>query len=373
MLVAMNVGGILWAGLHQTWSPSDNHVEPLSDRHGLAFGQHGIAYTDRFVTHRDSGHSKLGGGADFTVEIALRQSVSNSSFRFIAVVHSGDETSQLLIGQWRQTIIVMNGADYDSSQKSPRLDVDISGYEGTPFLFALRSSHGNVEAYLEGDLVATKDITFRLPTDAESGRVILGNSPYGTNPWRGEILGFALHDHALERDELRRHYAVWRGSRSFLGFCHASAVLSYAFVAPVNGRAVDRSSSGLDLLFPRDRTFVTPRFFESSVAGFLSRLGADWDAVLNLCGFIPFGFVLMALLAEVQPRARVALLVTATIIGAGLSFGVELAQGWMPSRSSSIFDLVLNTAGTTAGALVALALSGRWGQPRVGPVRPGMS
>ncbi len=369
MLVALNVGGILWAGLHHRWSASENHVEPLSDRPGIAFGQHGLAYTDAFATHQDPADTEATG---FTVEIAFQQGVPNSSFRFVAVVHSGDETSQLLIGQWRQTIIILNGADYDFSQKSPRLNVDISSYEGTPVLLALRATRSTVEVYLEGNLVATKDILLRLPTDTESGSVILGNSPYGTNPWRGKIFGFALHDRALAGDELRRHHGSWQDHGNFLEFGHASAVVSYAFVDAANGRAVDRSSSGLDLLFPSDTTFIAPRFFDRRVAGFLSQLSADWDAVLNLSGFIPFGFVLLAFLSEVQRRTRVALLLTATVVGAGLSFGVELAQGWIPSRSSSVFDFVLNVSGTSVGALVSLAMLGLWERPKVARAKPGV-
>ncbi len=85
-----------------------------------------------------------------------------------------------------------------------------------------------------------------------------------------------------------------------------------------------------------------------------------WMVVLNVCGFIPLGFLLIALLAERTAMNRPAALATACAIGFTLSFGVELAQAWIPSRSSSYLDLLLNVAGTGVGAAVYTPLSRAW-------------
>ncbi len=94
----------------------------------------------------------------------------------------------------------------------------------------------------------------------------------------------------------------------------------------------------------------------------LDFLSAPWpkyyraaDIVLNLLGFLPFGFVLApALPARLGPAGAV---IVATLIAATLSFTMEVTQNFLPTRVSSNIDLGMNIAGGFLGAL----LGARWG------------
>ena len=44
----------------------------------------------------------------------------------------------------------------------------------------------------------------------------------------------------------------------------------------------------------------------------------------------------------------------AVVVGFGVSFAIEYLQAYLPSRDSSVRDLVTNTAGTMIGALAAV-------------------
>jgi VanZ family protein len=77
---------------------------------------------------------------------------------------------------------------------------------------------------------------------------------------------------------------------------------------------------------------------------------ADW--VLNLAGFVPFGFLLMAGWGSRERRGAVVSVLVVTLIGCALSLSVELLQVFLPDRFSQLSDLVLNTAGTLVGALL---------------------
>ena len=214
--------------------------------------------------------------------MALRPDArAGQGFRFIASVHSGEERSQLLVGQWKKTIIVMNGADYDNSQRAPRLTADISRYEGAPFLLVVRSGQGSSDMYIDGMLATRRDITLRLPTDIAAGRLILGNSAYGTGAWSGDIVGFALHRVVLDGETLQRHQASWHRDLSFAGFDYSSAHLSYPLTEGIGRIALDRSSSGMDLLFPSDKTFITPKVFDIRVDGTVLRGPMLWDVAIN--------------------------------------------------------------------------------------------
>jgi VanZ family protein len=352
-VVLLNVGGILLAGLNTKGFEFHNDVEWVSDGTGIEFGEHGLAYTDVFSTPKDSGSNVEPG---FTIEIALRPDEGTArSFRFIAVVHSGDDASQLLIAQWRQTIIVMNGDDYDNRRRSPKLVAAISNYDAGPRFLVVRSDARGCTLYIDGKSVATSaDFMLRLPTNDLPGRLVLGNSVYGDAPWRGTIAGFALHRVALNAETLQHHLESWYQDQGFVGKEYSSADLSYPLSERSGRRALDRSSNGRDLQFPSEVTFLDPRFF----AGIdTSQLSDTMDVFTNLSGFIPLGFFLVALYAEANATTRLPGVAAAVALGFGLSLCIELAQAWIPSRSSSILDLLLNVVGAGVGAIAFVVVS----------------
>ena len=70
------------------------------------------------------------------------------------------------------------------------------------------------------------------------------------------------------------------------------------------------------------------------------------DAILNVVLFAPVGIALAVLIRPAR----------AIVVGVLLSVAIEIAQLWVPGRHSSIGDLVFNTTGTIAGALLLAAL-----------------
>jgi glycopeptide antibiotics resistance protein len=75
------------------------------------------------------------------------------------------------------------------------------------------------------------------------------------------------------------------------------------------------------------------------------------DFLINLFGFVPFGFVLMGVVGGGRSGRRSANLAIVVTIGFALSGGIEYTQSWFPARSSSVLDLILNTIGTALGAV----------------------
>ena len=83
----------------------------------------------------------------------------------------------------------------------------------------------------------------------------------------------------------------------------------------------------------------------------------DWyaakDIVLNLLGFVPFGFLTFIYYRGASTGQWLRTIFIATLTGATLSLVIEVGQVWLPTRHSSLLDLALNTAGTGLGALLA--------------------
>lgn len=86
-----------------------------------------------------------------------------------------------------------------------------------------------------------------------------------------------------------------------------------------------------------------------------------FDELANLLGYLPLGALLFGAVLRQGGRA-VPALVVAVLLSAGLSFAVEVAQNFLPTRVPSLKDCAYNVVGATAGAtLVALLRALGWG------------
>jgi VanZ like family len=76
------------------------------------------------------------------------------------------------------------------------------------------------------------------------------------------------------------------------------------------------------------------------------------DFCINIAGFIPFGYLAVSYLFSAKRRASGPLLVgLAVAAGVGISLLIETAQYYIPGRTSSLYDLIANGAGTCIGVI----------------------
>jgi hypothetical protein len=206
--------------------------------------------------------------------------------------------------------------------------------------------------YLNGRLVLEKKhLTLRFPGGDGRVRLVLGNSVYGNTSWEGDLHGFAIYPFPLSPDGVAAHYNAWRSLGDFSFAAAEGAVLAYRFDEAAGGRVLDSTGSGLHLEIPPRMTLLKRQVLTFPANEFSLRAGFLQDVVVNFTGFVPFGFLVAALLFRLQGRRRRAVAV-AVAAGFAVSLGIEIGQSWMPSRSSSLLDLAMNTAGTGAGAAV---------------------
>ena len=89
-------------------------------------------------------------------------------------------------------------------------------------------------------------------------------------------------------------------------------------------------------------------------------LGATYlptrDFIINVVGFIPYGYLIVAyLFSGIRSKDnRLTKVVLAMIAGIGTSFLLETVQYFIPGRTSSLYDLIANTAGAGLGVAYCL-------------------
>ena len=80
--------------------------------------------------------------------------------------------------------------------------------------------------------------------------------------------------------------------------------------------------------------------------------GWDWkDKLLNLAMFVPFGFLTGG--QRAAAKTVLANTVYPTVLGFCLSLGIETIQYFLPARTPTASDVLMNTLGAGVGALLA--------------------
>lgn len=314
---------------------------------GLAFTSHPLL---------SGGHVRDG---SFTIEIRLRcNREPKGSVPGILVFCDSSKRVSLFLGQWKSSLIARRYNTGEHERKKWK-EAGIGNVltEGKTRLITLASSGAESVFYVDGVLERRFPRISLIP---ESGSLaglylLLGNMPGAANGWTGDILGVALYDRFLPQDEVARNSRSWIEGGKSPASDGEGLFLHYRFESGAGRIVQDRSGRGNDLAIP-----PSPKF--SSIV--LSPLeGAEMgrslfiqDALINVIGFIPFGFFLCVWLGD-RTRLPHALIAALGLFGGGFfSLFIELMQSQIPVRTSSAADLMSNTLGSGLGVLLYFLL-----------------
>ena len=337
---------MLAVGLNPRGYPFRNDAyagEPASE---LRFRGHGIAHSEPFALAPDAQAVSL------VLALRTAEGAALRGFQAIATLSSGTPENQLLIAQWRHQLTVMTGDDYAYRNREPRLTTAIEDGSIDSVLLALVLNDGEAALYLDGRLAASRGSGISLPDDGLPVTLILGNSADGTLPWHGSVFAVALYSRALSALEAAEFASHWKTAPRTWRFPAEGAELLYDR-SDFSGPSVDdRSGNARHLLIPRYRAFVDPTFPVWRV-----RSTSLSDLLVNLFGFLPFGYLLAACMA--RERGTLPVLSMLLIVGAGgvlFSALIEITQAWIPTRTASLLDVLLNGSGAILGAGLWVAL-----------------
>jgi hypothetical protein len=342
--------GILYFGLNPKGFYLSNNVEWIPNQSGIRFGKYGIGHTNFSFKSYES-HSRTLSSLSF--EIALKpDGIDNGGFKFLLVLHAGEDSKQLLIGQWRSSIIVMNGDDYDGSQGVKRIGVREALLPQKIRFITITSGEEGTKVYLDGQLAkAKKDLLLKVPNGIAKTKLVVGNSIYGRHSWTGDIYGLALYGYALTAKDAELHFKQWSRERDFSFAMEDAPKVLYIFDEKAGERAFDQAGGNHHLEIPlkmkilKRQILVAPWYRVKLNKSFIQ------DIILNIIGFIPFGFFLSAIFLSIGGFVEKHSCLTTILLCLVISLFIEIAQAWMPSRSSQMLDVILNTLGAFLGVM----------------------
>jgi VanZ like family len=184
-----------------------------------------------------------------------------------------------------------------------------------------------------------------------------------------------MEDAALTPLQVARHASLWPRGEWHVAPDEPTPEALYRF-AERSGNAIhDESAGGNALLVPHRYFNPRPRFLVPVWESFRSPWEGAWtwsywsDVIINICGFVPFGFLLAGWLSIARPNWYT--FATSVGIGFAVSLTIESTQYFLPTRDSSMTDLLTNTLGTILGVvLFSLPLIQAWLSKRITSCAP---
>ena len=339
--------GILFFGLRPKDLTLTNNLSWLENENGIHFRKYGIAFSPPFI---DTSGPEWAGQERLTIEIAIKtEKKTSGSFRFLLAIDNGDESQQLLLGQWRSWLILMNGDDYAHKKKLKRLSVNTATLPDGILFLTITSGPKGTRLYCNGKTVAAKeDFTLKIPA-GEKSRIIVGNSAYGHHSWEGDIYGLAIYTDLLIEETIGEHYENWAGGNHFSYALQNRPLAVYAFDEKEGEWARDLAGTA-HLELPGKMKVLRRKILAPPWKNFEYNRDSFIDIVLNVIAFIPFGFFAVAALRQQGGRLKANAFHLAALLCIMTSLLIEISQSWLPSRSSTLLDLILNSLGAILGA-----------------------
>ncbi len=225
--------------------------------------------------------------------------------------------------------------------------------------------------------------------------LVVGTDADGKSQWQGRIYEVAIYDRALTEDEIAEWSAIPGGGLRAEGGESLRRVegqnrkkvsgtrsqesgvaqeedlrplIHYVFMPENTYETVFRGQRAVgvrELGKGEPADLIIPEYFEPYKRACFEwdpdwiKYKSNWiDVAVNILGFIPFGILMMLVLTGRGMNVLLAGVVT-VLVGFMISFCIEYLQAFLPSRHSSMRDLLCNTIGTAIGAIAMFLLHKR--------------
>lgn len=322
-----------------------NKVQWLKDG-GIEFDRRGIVISSRSFTAASS-------DGPCSLEIVLRPKNKNIEGTILAFDDSDDPDYIFALRQFGDALAIQR-RDVDSHLITRRLWWQIAGVfqGGSKTVLTITSMSGKTALYVNGILLHTSS-RFALIDNDLTGKLILGNSARADG-WSGQVLGLGIYHSALSAAQVHEHSLLWASGKMSAAM-NQDAVALYLFDKSSDG-VIDDTIGVNSLEISSHYRVACPAFLKPIWKQYRSRWDGwrTWsywsDVLLNIMGFVPLGFILTAHLSRQGTSIRSRIL--ALLLGVTLSVVIEVTQYFLPTRNSSMTDLLMNTIGTAVGVML---------------------
>ncbi len=345
-VILLTVGiwiSIFVAGLWPFNFVPENRIRWLPGGAGLRFDGYGQVYSSGPI----GSPRTQNGVAEATIELVFTPSRSYGNASAVFSLANQDEIS-FAIGQSLTDLFLQGPFTQGVGKPVEKLWIDdVCGHAQELFVTVTLDTR-HVDIYLDGHLARAFPVSTR-PGNL-SGKVVVGHSVKGGGQWSGSVARLAIFEGTLDAAEISQRYEIWTKTRHLDSDVNHQGA-AYEFVTPAGDFVRNVGETGSELIIPKTfrlsepKVLEWPDHFNRSVAV---------DAVINVAGFLPFGLGTCLCLRFWTGWSIARCLALTILVGASVSLVIELLQGFLPTRDSSLADLVTNILGTAIGAGAAV-------------------
>jgi VanZ family protein len=332
----------------------ENKVRWLKEQNGVEFYGQAIVFSQhptRYSLHPspNSLHAAPYTQYPFSLELYLQSTTEEPSHLghiFSFLDEHGSET--FFVAQWRSHLLLGKGIHGKKNYREIGIRDVLK--KGDKRFVTITLGVDGTNIYVDGTLMKSNPRFHLFSMDEEiSGRIVLGNSPRGSEYWTGNLLGLSIYDRVLTGEEVSQHFP-----QNFDGPRRSGEE------APVSLYLFDEHSGTLAHDSVGDHHLVIPAGFEVLKKTILVPPWEDlrftrsylMDILTNILGFIPFGFFFSAYLRTRRPLTTFRILLQSLIIAGCISLLIELLQVYLPTRNSQLMDVITNIMGAMIGAIL---------------------
>jgi hypothetical protein len=310
---------------------------------GLHFDGYGQIYsTEPLILPKGRGEA-----AEASIELVLipAQSYKDASSLF-SLINQGVVT--FAIGQSVADLFLQGSFNGDTGKPVGKLWIDGACGQSRQLFVTVTLDARQVNVYLDGRMARSFPVSTRA--DALSGEILIGHTFQGGPPWNGDVARIAVFGGGLDAAEVSHRYQQWVQARSLANTADRQGV-EYEFLTPSRDFVSATGKFGPALMIPKIFRVRRPEVLE-----WPDRLNRDvvMDAVINILGFVPFGFLTCLSLCDWTRWREYRRLTITILLAAAVSLAIELLQIFLPTRDSSLADLVMNILGAAIGARAAV-------------------
>jgi VanZ family protein len=217
-----------------------------------------------------------------------------------------------------------------------------------PVFLTISSGERGTSIYVNGTL-AKMSQDFQFSAEDLTGQLVIGNSSVTTDTWSGQLRGLAIYNRELTASQVMQHYQNWLGSGNPGTSAADGAVALYLFNEGSGNVVHNQLDSTTDLVIPARFFVLRKSFLERPWNEYNPGRHYCTDISINIAGFIPLGFFFYAYFSMVRRVEHPAAVTIA--LGFAVSLTIEVLQAFLPTRNSSMTDLITNTLGTAIGVI----------------------
>ncbi len=323
-----------------------NQVSWLGDADGVQFGEKARIYSSSTFEVPEPKENSF-----CSLEVWLQPVVGylNGSAT-ILVFSAPDNPFQFRVRQ-DLDVLLLRRDSRDTQNQLQTISIDIEHFfrqEEQVFLTITMSPKGT-SVYRNGSLLNVFP-RFGLSCKDFSGQLILGGSLLIYRSWPGKLFGLGIYKQELTPEQVLRHFAMRPQKVASQAFRNERLLALYSF-SERTGRIVHNSiASAPGLYIPRIFRIPRKKMLTLPWEEFSPDLAYVLHLLLNVAGFVPFGFFFFAYLTWDRRWKQAA--ITTILLGGIISLTIEILQGFSISRVSGVTDIITNTLGTGLGVML---------------------